>query len=100
MGGAKALGTDHITGSVEVGKKADLVLIETESVNMFPIYDAYSAIVYSANPSNVDTVWVNGVMTVENKKLVHHDLKAIREELDREMVEFRKMAAIQTDKIL
>ena len=100
MGGAKALGTDHITGSIEVGKKADLVLIETESVNMFPIYDAYSAIVYSANPSNVDTVWVNGVMTVENKKLVHHDLKAIREELDREMVEFRKMAAIQTDKIL
>ena len=100
MGGAKALGTDHITGSIEVGKKADLTLIETESVNMFPIYDAYSALVYSANPSNVDCVWVNGVMTVENKKLVHHDLKAIRDQLDKEMVEFRKLAAIQTDKIL
>ncbi len=100
IGGAKALGTDGITGSIEVGKKADLVLIETESVNMFPIYDAYSAIVYSANPSNVDSVWVNGVQTVENKKLTQHSLKEIRDELDKEMAEFRKLAAIQTDKIL
>lgn len=100
IGGAKALGTDSITGSIEVGKKADLVLIETESVNMFPIYDAYSAIVYSANPSNVDSVWVNGVQTVENKKLTLADLKEIRTELDKEMTEFRKLAAIQTDKIL
>lgn len=100
IGGAKALGTDSITGSIEVGKKADLVLIETESVNMFPIYDAYSAIVYSANPSNVDSVWVNGIQTVENKKLTVADLKEIRTELDKEMTEFRKLAAIQTDKIL
>lgn len=100
MGGAKALGTDDITGSIEVGKKADLVLIETQSVNMFPMYERYSALVYSANPSNVDTVWVNGVMTVENKKLVHHDLANIRKQLEKEMVEFRKLAAIQTDKIL
>ncbi len=100
IGGAKALKTDHITGSIQVGKKADLVLIETESVNMFPVYDAYSAIVYSANPSNVHSVWVNGVQTVENKKLVHHDLGLIKKELDKEMTEFRKLAAIQTDKIL
>lgn len=100
IGGAKALKTDHITGSIQVGKKADLVLIETESVNMFPVYDAYSAIVYSANPSNVHSVWVNGVQTVENKRLVHHDLGLIKKELDKEMTEFRKLAAIQTDKIL
>jgi len=100
IGGAKALKTDHITGSIQVGKKADLVLIETESVNMFPVYDAYSAIVYSANPSNVHSVWVNGVQTVENKRLVHHDLGLLKKELDKEMTEFRKLAAIQTDKIL
>ena len=100
IGGAKALGTDSITGSIEAGKKADLVLIETDSVNMFPMYDAYSAIVYSANPSNVDSVWVNGVQTVKNKKLTVADLKEIRTELDKEMVTFRKLAAEQTDKIL
>ena len=100
IGGARALGTDHITGSIETGKKADLVLIETDSVNMFPMYDAYSAIVYSANPSNVDSVWINGVQTVENKKLTVANLKEIRDELDKEMIAFRKLAAEQTDKIL
>lgn len=99
MGGARALKTDGITGSLEVGKKADMVLIETESVNMFPIYDPYSAIVYSANPSNVDSVWINGVMTVKNKKLVNHDLAQLRKELDSEMKEFRKQAKIQEELI-
>ena len=91
--------TDHITGSIEKGKKADLVLIETQSVNMFPVYDLYSAIVYSANPSNVDSVWINGVQTVKNKKLVHHDLMEIRKELDKEMTDFRRMAEIQSQQI-
>ena len=50
---------------------------------MFPVYDAYSAIVYSANPSNVHSVWVNGVQTVENKRLVHHDLERLKKELDK-----------------
>lgn len=99
IGGAKALGTDSITGSLEVGKKADIVLIETESVNMFPVHDPYSAIVYSANPSNVDSVWIDGVQTVSGKKLVHHDLRQIRAELDREMADFRKMAKIQSETI-
>lgn len=99
IGGAKALGTDNITGSLEVGKKADIVLIETDSVNMFPVHDPYSAIVYSANPSNVDSVWIDGVQTVSGKKLVHHDLRQIREELDREMADFRKMAKIQSETI-
>ena len=99
IGGAKALGTESITGSLEVGKKADIVLIETDSVNMFPIHDPYSAIVYSANPSNVDSVWIDGVQTVSGKKLIHHDLKQIRQELDKEMTEFRKMAKIQSEAI-
>lgn len=99
IGGAKALGTDNITGSLEVGKKADIVLIETDSVNMFPVHDPYSAIVYSANPSNVDSVWIDGVQTVSGKKLVHHDLRQIRAELDREMADFRKMAKIQSETI-
>lgn len=94
LDGAKCLGTDSYTGSIEVGKKADLVLIETESVNMFPIYDYYSAVVYSANPSNVDSVWINGKQVVSNKKLVDFDLKEIREELNKEMAEFKELAIL------
>ncbi|CDM70142.1 amidohydrolase domain protein [Clostridium bornimense] len=81
IGGAKVLSMADEIGSIEIGKKADLVLIETESVNMQPIYDYYSTIVYSANPSNVDTVIVDGNIVVNNKKLVSSEFRKIRSEL-------------------
>lgn len=81
IGGARVLGIDNKVGSIEVGKNADLVLIETQSVNMQPIYDYYSTIVYSSNPSNVDTVIVNGDIVVKNKKLVSGDFNKIRKDL-------------------
>ncbi|MBO0446110.1 amidohydrolase [Enterococcus ureilyticus] len=88
IGGAETLGLAKQVGSIEIGKKADLTLIETESVNMFPIFDPYSAIVYSANASNVESVWVNGEQLVRDKKMVYHKLDKIRESLYREMREF------------
>ncbi|MCB5955508.1 amidohydrolase [Enterococcus sp. CWB-B31] len=86
-GGAETLGF-HETGSIQSGKKADLIMVETESVNMFPIFDPYSALVYSANPSNVQQVWVNGRLLVENHQLVEHDLKQIRSNLYKQMDKF------------
>lgn len=79
--GAKALGMDSITGSLEVGKQADLVLVETRSVNMFPVYDPYSALVYSANPSNVEEVYVAGECLVKDKKLRKVDFTELRDKL-------------------
>ena len=79
--GAKVLSMEKDIGSIEIGKKADLVIIETESVNMQPIYDYYSTIVYSANPSNVDTVIVDGKIVVKGKELVSSELCDIRKEL-------------------
>ena len=55
--GAEALGLDSEIGSIEVGKKADIILIDT------------SNIIYSANGSNVDTTICNGKVLMENKKL-------------------------------
>ncbi len=89
--GAKALRLDAVTGSVEVGKQADLTLIETKSVNMFPVYDPCSALVYSANAGNVDTVFVAGKCLVRNKKLVDVDLDEVRQELVDEMGRSRFM---------
>ncbi|OJG25905.1 chlorohydrolase [Enterococcus caccae] len=88
MGGAKTLGLADQIGSIEIGKKADLTLIETESVNMFPIFDPYSAIVYSANASNVDSVWVNGRQLVSEKKMVEQELQEIKATLYHEMENF------------
>lgn len=92
IGGAEVIGLDHQIGSLEKGKKADLVLVETDSVNMFPIFDAYSALVYSANASNVQMVFIDGKVVVQNKKLVHDEISELRQNLDTEMIHFRKMA--------
>lgn len=73
IGGARALNMDKKIGSIEIGKRADLVLFETSSINMQPIYDYYSVLVYSANPSNVDTVIVDGKVIVKDKKLARED---------------------------
>lgn len=99
MGGAKVLGAEKEIGSIETGKKADLVLVETDSVNMFPLYNPYSTLVYSANASNVDTVFVNGELLVSGKKLVKADFNAIKNELSEAMVPFNEQAAKYADMI-
>lgn len=99
VGSAKVLGAEKEMGSIEVGKRANLVLIETESANMFPVYNPYSAIVYSANASNVDCVWVDGELLVRGHKLVKADLLAEREALEREMTAFRERAERFSDVI-
>ena len=91
IGGAKALKMEDRIGSLEVGKQADIVLIETDSMNMFPIYDPYSAIVYSANASNVDSVWINGVQVLKQKQSIFNQ-KEIKTALMKEMQVFEKRA--------
>lgn len=83
--GARAMGLHLVTGSLEPGKQADLVLIEAQSANMFPVYDPYSALVYSANPSNVEAVFVAGECLVKDKKLVKTDLDGLRNQLFQKM---------------
>jgi 5-methylthioadenosine/S-adenosylhomocysteine deaminase len=80
LSAAKVLHLEDKIGSLEVGKQADLVLMETQSINMFPIHDPFSVMVYSANPSNVESVWVNGIQKVNNKSLVDCDVNQIKKE--------------------
>lgn len=90
--GAKVLNMADEIGSLEVGKKADIVLVETTSVNMFPIFDPYAALVYSANASNVQDVFINGTAVVRKKQLVKHKLTDLRSNLATEMTVFSKKA--------
>lgn len=80
-GGARALGLGDRIGSLEPGKEADLVIVETDSANMFPVYDPYAALVYSAQAANVRTVYVAGRCLVRDKELTGVRLGQVREEL-------------------
>ena len=76
--GAEALGLDDEIGSIEVGKKADIILIDTNSANMVPDSSSLSSnVIYSANGSNVDTTICNGKILMENKKLTVLDEQEI-----------------------
>lgn len=76
--GAEALGLDNEIGSIEVGKKADIILIDTNSANMIPESSTLSSnVIYSANGSNVDTTICNGKILMENKKLTVLDEQEI-----------------------
>lgn len=88
--GARCLGIHKSTGSLEQGKKADLAIVETESINMYPMHDPYAALVYQANSGNVHTVYVDGIKTVHNKNLCRHSVKKLRHELEDASVEFNE----------
>ncbi len=88
INGAKILGIDHITGSLEEGKKADIVIVDAESVHMTPMYDPYSHIVYSAKGSDVETVIVNGKILMKDRKLTTID-----------EISLKKKAGILSEKI-
>ncbi len=76
--GAEALGLDDEIGSIEVGKKADIILIDTNSANMVPDSSTLTSnVIYSANGSNVDTTICNGKILMENKKLTVLDEQEI-----------------------
>ncbi|QJP12334.1 amidohydrolase [Starkeya sp. ORNL1] len=77
--GARAVGLDREIGSVEVGKKADLIVIDYENAFMTPIHNPVSAIVYSALGHEVSDVMVDGAFVVRKGVVTSVDEKAVRE---------------------
>ncbi|MBY4111622.1 amidohydrolase family protein [Rhodococcus fascians] len=75
---AAVLGLEHRTGSIEVGKAADLVLIRADDLNLHPVVEPVAAIVNAAHPGNVDTVIVDGVVRKRDGQLIGIDLDRIR----------------------
>ncbi|WNV85960.1 amidohydrolase family protein [Umezawaea sp. Da 62-37] len=79
LGGARALGRESQLGSVEVGKKADLVLIKNDhSPVSFPLLNPHGHIAFQAQRADVHTVLVNGRVVKADGKLVGIDLAAVR----------------------
>ena len=69
INGAKALGIDDLVGSIEVGKQADIIIIDTSDVVMTPCVNPIIWLAHNGWYGSVDTTIVNGEILMENKKL-------------------------------
>jgi cytosine/adenosine deaminase-related metal-dependent hydrolase len=82
-GGAKAIGKDHLIGSLEKGKLADVVLLKNEdSPTWAPLINPWGQIVYQAQRADVHTVLVGGAVVKSEGKLTAGDLKGVKKKLD------------------
>lgn len=77
INGAKALGIEHITGSLEAGKSADFIAIDMEQLETQPLYHPLSQIVYAASRQQVTDVWVRGMQLLKNRQLTSLDEKEL-----------------------
>ncbi len=76
--GARALHLDSITGSIEPGKRADIAIVDLDSLNQVPYFNIYSALVYSTKASDVRTVVINGRVVMLDRRLLTLDESAIK----------------------
>jgi len=81
--GARALRLEESIGSLEVGKKADIILVNLEEPHLTPIHDPYANIVYSASGSDIDTVIIDGEVVMEGREVKTLDEAEILEKAEK-----------------
>ena len=81
--GAKALGLEKEIGSIEIGKKADIILIDLNKPHLVPVHDIYSTLAYSVNGADVETVIIDGKIIMENRNILTIDEKKIMGEVNK-----------------
>jgi 5-methylthioadenosine/S-adenosylhomocysteine deaminase len=77
MAGARALGLERIIGSLAPGKRADVVAMRLSDLELAPVYDPVSHLVYAAGREHVSHVWVNGRLKVKEGELVTIDAREL-----------------------
>ena len=77
LGGARALGLDREVGSIEAGKRADLVVLDYRAFGLTPTLDPVQNLVYHGHAKDVETVLVDGRVVVDERRLVHVDGPAL-----------------------
>ena len=79
--GARVLGLDNEIGTLEPGKKADMIFIRTDKLHLCPDNDVCTNIVYSANGADVDTVMIDGKLIMQNRKMINLDEKEVMKQV-------------------
>ena len=75
--GAKVLGMEDEIGTLEPGKKADMIFIKTDKLHLCPENDVCANLVYSANGADVESVMIDGKIIMQNRKMVNLDEKEV-----------------------
>jgi cytosine/adenosine deaminase-related metal-dependent hydrolase len=75
--GARSLGLGEVTGSLTPGKRADLIVVRTDAINLAPVVDPAVACVHAATPANVDAVIADGRILKRNGRLTTVDERAL-----------------------
>ena len=81
IGGARALGLDALIGSLEAGKRADVILLDLDEDNLVPLYNPLSHLAYAARSADVRTVLVDGQIVLEDRKLLTMDEAEVRHQV-------------------
>jgi cytosine/adenosine deaminase-related metal-dependent hydrolase len=97
--GAKALLWDDEIGSLEVGKKADLILFDLDQPEWVPVHDPVQGLVYAAPSSSVQTVLVDGQVVMEDRRVLGVDEAELREEVRRRAKEIVARAGLSRELI-
>ncbi|HYY42961.1 MAG TPA: amidohydrolase family protein, partial [Pyrinomonadaceae bacterium] len=80
IGGARALHMDADIGSLEAGKRADIVVVDLDALNQTPRYNIYSHLVYATKAADVQTVVIEGRVVMRDRRLLTLDEEAIKRE--------------------
>jgi len=80
---AKLLQIGHETGTLEAGKKADLILVHMRQPHLQPIHDVHALLAYAASGADVDTVMVDGKLLMQGRKLLTIDEEALYEQVEK-----------------
>jgi 5-methylthioadenosine/S-adenosylhomocysteine deaminase len=91
--GAKTLSWETEIGSIEIGKKADLAIINFNKPHLRPLYSETSHLVYAAKPSDIETVIINGEIVMENRKLTTLDVGRVMQDAEKAKTNLLKKLA-------
>jgi cytosine/adenosine deaminase-related metal-dependent hydrolase len=83
LNGARAMGIDAEVGSIEPGKRADFIVIDTDAPHLTPVWNPVATVVRSAVGSDVDTVVIDGQIVVQSRQVLTLDQEAIVEDVRR-----------------
>jgi len=79
LDGAKVLGLEDRIGSIEAGKRADIIILDMNKPHLTPMYNSYSHLVYAATGPDVSTSIINGKIVMRDRRLITMDIQDIME---------------------